>query len=354
MPQALAEMWEEHLQIPMIDAHFHVHASLARDDLFENLEDIIDACGLSAINVVSTTGVGMLNENLVTALCKHMYPSRVYGFAGLHHQLPGVAPESVNLAQQAELLIELGFDGFKMLEGKPSYRKLMRYGLDDQAFDGFYSVLESCGMPLVMHVADPWRGDAPPAEMQQVYSEAENVVRKHPSLNVIFAHFHFLSHCLKRAAELLEAWPNVSLDLTPGQEMYINFSKDPDKTREFFVTYQDRIILGTDNHGEPRDFGPGAPLEYWPVYKLIALRNFLETDRHFRGWHEDLRGIALDPPVLEKIYLRNFQARAGASPRPLDVDVATQQCETLIERARKYAIVHEILPELRLFLERVP
>jgi hypothetical protein len=38
----------------------------------------------------------------------------------------------------------------------------------------------------------------------------------------------------------------VFFDLTPGAEMYFNFSSRLGEVRDFFLRYQDRLIYGTD------------------------------------------------------------------------------------------------------------
>lgn len=339
--------------IPIIDGHFHMLADIEQQHLFTRIPAIWRACGLRAANVLSVSAGGPLNQNMAAALAKALYPDRCYAFAGLHYSLPAVAPKQIDLGGQAKTLFEIGFDGFKMIEGKPSVREQLGVALDDPVYDEYYSFLESEALPLVFHVADPWSGGEPPEAIARVYSEAENVLQRFPGLHIIFAHFYFMGHHLDRAAELLETYPSICFDLTPGPGMYTHFSVNPEKSREFFIRYQDRIVFGTDNHGEARSFGPGAPLEYWPVFKMIAMRTFLETDRTFTAWHNELHGIALERDVLEKIYHGNFVRLAGASPKKLDIGLTLQHGNRILALAREYGIVHEVLPELRRFMDKI-
>jgi predicted TIM-barrel fold metal-dependent hydrolase len=353
-PDELPELLRRFQPIPITDGHFHMHADLRYPDPVDNLMSVIQACGVQAVSVVSTAALqNRMNENLVTALCKALYPDRVYAFGGLHYHLPVVPQKYIDLGQQARLLVELGFDGFKMLEGKPTIRKQTGYALNDKIYDGYYGFLQETGIPVTFHVADPWEGNVPRAEIQNVYDEAMDVLQKYRGMKITFAHFFFYSHILDRAAELFDMYPSITFDLTPGPAMYSHFSKNPDKTRDFFIKYQDRIVFGTDNHGEPRSFGPGAPLEYWPVYKMIAMRTFLETDAVFRAWHSDLRGIALDAEVLEKIYQKNYQSYAGEKPNHLHVEKVVTECERILDLAEKYAIIHDLLPEVRILIQRL-
>ncbi len=70
---------------------------------------------------------------------------------------------------------------------------------------------------------------------------------KHPRLNATLAHFFFLSEYRDRVEEILEKYPNVKFDLTPGWEMYIAFSKDTEGWHDFFEKYSERILFGTDS-----------------------------------------------------------------------------------------------------------
>jgi len=135
-----------------------------------------------------------------------------------------------------------------------------------------------------------------------------HVLERHPKLQVIFAHFHFLSADLPRAAALMDRFPNVCFDLTPGTEMYPNFSKRPDETRDFFLKYQDRIILGSD-------FMSGGDTS--PV---VLVRQFLETDGEFthQNLAQPVQGIALPTDSLKRIYAGNYRRITSPKPRPLD------------------------------------
>lgn len=357
---ALAKRFVEgkHAGLPVVDGHFHLMSEVIRTDFVANLQEIMRACRVEAVAIASTTASrGQLAGNMMAALAKAAYPNQVYIFGGLHHHLPAVPEERINLADQAEKLMRVGFDGIKMIEGKPSVRGELGYPLDAPIYDEYYAYLEAERIPLLFHVGDPisfWEGiykDARIPGREELYQEVDRVLAHFPNLRVIFAHFYFMSEDLERAARFLDQYPEVSLDLTPHPGMYVDFALVPDKAREFFIKYQDRIIFGTDNHGEDRDFAPGAPLEYWPVYKVAVMRAFLETDGEFPGWHHALRGIALEPEVLAKIYRGNLTRYVGKRPAPLDVGLIIEECERVLALARRYAIVHRILPEVRRFMQ---
>jgi predicted TIM-barrel fold metal-dependent hydrolase len=140
---------------------------------------------------------------------------------------------------------------------------------------------------------------------------------------VVFAHFFFLSADLERAAAFLDRWPSVCFDITPGSEMYHNFSKRPAEWREFFVRYQDRILFGTDNTAHTGD------QIKWAAQNVERVRGFLETKTAFSG-----PGLALPQDVLERVYHGTFERVFGATPRPLDMAGLVAYGAVMLEHAR--------------------
>ena len=114
-----------------------------------------------------------------------------------------------------------------------------------------YSFLEEKGTPVNMHVNDPrtfWENgnyDSFVPSYDEIYTEAIEMLDKFPKLNIVFPHF-FLSDNPKEAERIMDTYQNVRFDLTPGVEMYRNFSKDIEYRRRFFTKYRKRILFGTD------------------------------------------------------------------------------------------------------------
>jgi hypothetical protein len=109
--------------------------------------------------------------------------------------------------------------------------------------------------------------------------------------------------------------------------MYLNFSANPEKARDFFIKYQDRIIFGTDIGARAllADREAGIQVEE-SLARVEVIRGFLEHDGPFQLTHQGFlfggreavfQGIDLPEEVLNKIYWRNFETFAGAAPRPL-------------------------------------
>jgi predicted TIM-barrel fold metal-dependent hydrolase len=249
----------------VIDCHFHAYAGI---DCGVFIKDLIGKSGLSAIGIASIPKALAHSEHFYNSeafkLKKEM-PDKVYLFGGLDYTDKSYLEGKVDFTGQARKLFEAGADGMKMLEGKPNARKALGIPLDSSIFDSYYSYMEEKSYPIIMHVADPetfWDPDKAPEiskkrgwfwgdgtfpEKEQLYREAEAVLEKFPKLKIIFAHFYFLSADINRASKFLDKWKNVSFDITPGWEMYDNFTGKSVEWREFFINYQDRLIFGTDN-----------------------------------------------------------------------------------------------------------
>ncbi len=302
----------------IIDCHFHAYAG---QDCGVFIKALIGKSGLSAIGIASIPKALAHSEhfyNTEAFKLKKEMPNKVYLFGGLDYTDKSYREGKVDFSEQARKLFEAGADGMKMLEGKPNARKALGIPLDSSIFDSYYSYMEKKSYPIIMHVADPetfWDPDKEPeiskkrgwfwgdgtfSEKEQLYREAEAVLEKFPKLKIAFAHFYFLSADIKRASKFLDKWNNVSFDITPGWEMYDNFTGKSVEWREFFINYQDRLIFGTDNtpplkntHEEQLDCC---------IKTINKIRDFLETDRAMLCGC----GLKLGNKVLEKIYYGNF------------------------------------------------
>jgi len=328
------------VEIPLIDGHTHCFSP----EVAEVLVDVMEKCKLRAFNVcgiVCRGGESIIQNHLALTL-KLRHPGKVYACGGLRYKLPAQTKANFDPLGQAKRLIELGFDGIKMIEGKPTAYEFLGIAMNDPVYDEYYGWLEEKQVPVVFHVADPetfWdRSKIPPhfLEMgwcyddgtyptkEQLYSEVDDVLERFPRLRLIFAHFYFLSGDADRADRFLERWENVSFDITPGMEMYGNFSRDPGRWKDFFTKHRERIVFGTDNicsvdEGERNE----------AVAKIRNMRRFLETTDEFTFGRYDVKGLGLDEAVLAKIYHENFGRYFGDAPREVDRQKATDFCRQL-------------------------
>jgi predicted TIM-barrel fold metal-dependent hydrolase len=145
-----------------------------------------------------------------------------------------------------------------------------------------------------------WVYDESHPTHKRLYESAETVLKKYPKLNIALAHFGFYSENIDRAFELMEAYPNLKMDITPALNIYKELSAVHDKAEEFFRKYNDRIIFGTDAvnvlEGESRSYND---------VKNAVTSHFLagEGERNIEGRYT--YGLNLPEEILENIYYNN-------------------------------------------------
>ncbi len=351
---------ERYDDLPLTDCHVHMRGDMVS---VENLHGVMDACGYDAMALmcIALRDDRGLKTSLLGLLFKALYPGKVYAFGGLRHPESGDVPDARPYAEQARHLVEMGCDGIKLIEGKPTIRKMLGRPLDDPRYDDFYSYLEEESVPVLFHVADPesfWDPElAPPSAhergwfygdgtftgKEELYAEVESVLAKHPNLRVVFAHFYFLSADLDRLERFLADHPNASIDITPGSEMYADFSAQVDRARDFFIDHADRILFGTDIMG---GWSPDPGLGQREKARVADMRRFLESDDEFGWWGHELHGIALPREDLAAIYAGNFRRWAGERPQPVHMPDVLAECgrlEDLTRDAGLSEIAHDLV-----------
>jgi predicted TIM-barrel fold metal-dependent hydrolase len=331
-------------KMPVVDCHTHfLDPKRVRDIL-----KVISIVGFNKVALLSLVDETKVNYNPEALLIKAQYPELFYAFGSLDYFSCFKGGESLPLPEQVDLMENIGFDGVKMVEGKPSVRKLLGIRFDSSFYEGYFERLEKRHVPLLFHVADPeefwdpekvpswareqgWFYDSTYPTKANLYEEVSNVLDKHSNLRVIFAHFYFLSGDIDAAYTFLDRYKNVFLDITPGIEMYYNFSNNHTSWRDFFIKYQDRILFGTDASSE-QDVESA-------IARIWFVRNFLEMDSKFnlpsesdnllKGPEETFTGLGLPETVLEKIYHNNFTNLVGCVPKKIKPDLAIEECYRL-------------------------
>ena len=340
----------------IIDGHVHYAHYSYQDSLMA----VMDEAGMEKLAVVCTPDEARLSLVPDALLLKAAYPDRIYLFGGLDISPLFITPEICGevFAHYVDVLLGMGADGIKMIEGKVQMRKMLPIpDFDAPIYAPYWEKMAETQTPLVFHVNDPeefwdaekvpdWAremgwfyGDGTYVNNEAQYRQVLNVLERLPDLNVTFAHFFFLSAQLDRLAGYFDRFPNMHVDLTPGIEMYFNFASNPDKTRDFFIKYQDRIVYGTDIGARAllRDRAAGIEQEE-SLARIEVVRRFLETEGPFRLSHQGFlfggkdavfRGIHLPEDVLDKIYFRNFERFAGEKPHTLQPEAIVEECQRL-------------------------
>lgn len=335
----------------VIDGHVHLRSMADEASILA----IREATGIARMALVSIQNPAQGSGLAQSLYLKARRPELFFVFAGLNHagKLSGGRVKAPGLAEQVEGLVEMGCDGIKMIEGKPTFRQRLNIPATDPYFADYWDRVEALGLPIVWHVNDPeefWDADKIPGwakernwgygagdvQKEQLYAEVDEVLAQHAGLKIILAHFYFLSADLARAGRFFDQHPNVHFDLAPGVEMLYNLSRDPGASRDFVIRYADRIVFGSDLFSN-------QTVEQGRVRAGLVFR-WLESDDTFRvppeadfllGPPQDgvIRGMSLPDDVLTKIYHDNFCRLAGERPKPLNVGRAIAECGRLAEIA---------------------
>lgn len=338
--------------LPICDSHVHVTYSMPLAKTAAMLRGYADYFGLARIALLAlphSVRSSLTDPSnplkclyLKSLLNAEAEDRKVHAFGGLFHFFDGRDTPDGFLRQVSDLYA-MGFDGMKILLGKPELRKRLGVPLDDPLFDPFYSFCEKVRFPVTMHLGDPesyWlpqNDGRPPAcgegcpTLGRLRAETEGILHKHPSLDLVLCHFYFIADDCEAADRFLTSHPTVSFDLTPGSEMYAGFTKHPDEWRDFFRRHRRRILFGTDtdNWAAPRT---AEGYEHNFSYPFNLVRNALESPLPFRFEDADLgllEPLFADEETLRAVYSENFIRRMG-EPAKIDRARASLAADTLL------------------------
>ncbi|MCQ2771078.1 MAG: amidohydrolase family protein [Clostridia bacterium] len=287
--------------------------------------DLQKEYGYESSNFLSVEGMDDAAQNALAIYFKLLNPNN-YAMGGFHYRF------DYDFAKEAKTLYDLGLDGMKMIENKPTERKRLGYAQDDERYDEFYSWAEKNNIPLLFHVNDPafnwdpdncpqWArdagcfyGDGTYVSYEQILQETCNMLDKYPNLNICIAHFFFLSDNEPKIRELMTKHKNLKIDITAGTEMYYEFDAYPDLWRKFFIDFSDRIFFGTDN------CYPAGEYDTKIAHEINALeRDYLTRNDVFPLWDRTIQGGGYSDVVVQKIAETNFRDFAGQTPRKLNI-----------------------------------
>lgn len=329
------------------DSHVHVDNSNP-----EKLIQMADHFGYEKLCAQGIPCCGNRINNLECLAVKALAPGRAYAYGGMVYA-PDLVPTRESHEKQLRLLMDAGFDGWKILESKPSVYRRLRLPLDSDAFDGAFSMAEAEGVPVTWHAGDPatfWDEKTAPEfavkyhwlcvgegfpSLTTIYTQVENVLARHPGLRATLAHLYFTSDDRPHAERLLDRYKNLCFDITPGSEMYFAFMEDREGWRKFFEKYRFKLVYGTDMVDGEDDvvFGSQDAITEFVLSALMKNERF--SVHGFGG-----TGLGLSEDVLRPLMAENFDRIAGPKPKEISKSGLNAYCEWLMphldadERAR--------------------
>lgn len=300
-----------------IDFHIHPSKNISVEESAAFMREMCARLGYEGVGIMATVlnSAGAFPNGNEYAMELHRLLPGSTVFAALHHDR--------DFVEQAKEYMAAGFDGIKLLEGKPTQYRFYGYGFEHPRFDEFFAWAEKKQVPIVLHNNDPlvhwdrekispsafakgWYYDEAMPTQEHFFRVLEDVLDRHPLLKMAIAHMGFYSNDLPRAEKLMEKCPNLCLDLTPALIIYHELSETPAETEAFFRKYHDRLIFGTD-----------ASSDLTGSARALNDKKILVTDCFFFGteskdigeWH--IVPIHLEPYMLENIYYNNAMRFIG-------------------------------------------
>ena len=144
----------------------------------------------------------------------------------------------------------------------------------------------------------------------------------HPKLKFVGAHLASLEWSVEEIARFLDAYPNATVDLAARMTQVQYQSKtNYNKVRRFFITYQDRILYGTDLTEEeptameraqnppavPGQFAAEADAFWRSDWRYLATAG----RQRIEAINTQVTGLALPKSVIDKIYYANARRVFG-------------------------------------------
>ena len=332
---------------PFADAHIHI-GNVRRGDFdfpFKMLNLLADI-GVTDLNLLAYMPFSNIVQNLEALYLKSAFSRSKIRVFGTFHEAD--IYKDIPYAEQLDKLIELGCDGVKFIQMKPDRIKALGKTLDDPSYDEALTKMERQGIPAIIHSGDPtyfwdlsrmkpsqiergWyygdKGYMPPDE---IYRADFRMLEKHPDLKVVFAHLFFLSEDIEEARRVLLRYPNVKYDLAPGWQMFLDFSKNIEAWREFFIEFSDRILFGTDSSdGKIVNAELNAD-----VYSVLTHDRSDFVSFKYYGHLADageirIKGLELPEEVVGKICYRNFIDLVGEDPRPVNIPLLKSEAKKM-------------------------
>lgn len=304
-------------RFPVIDYHNHLDAQ----DPAEVLK-IMDACDIEhTVNITMKVG----DEAIEQIERYRSFDARRFSTIGWMDWSGADSPDFCSFIrltmERLDRLVSKGIVGFKFwkdlgLTVRDASGELIR--VDDERLAPIFDRLGSLGMPVMVHIGDPAAFFLPIDANNERYEELvahpdwgffgaqygkdallqqrDRVFKRHPQTTFVGAHIAENSEDLHRVSAMLDACPNVLVDISARAS---ELGRQPYSARKFFLRYADRILFGADLVPEVE------------MYRLYY--RFLETDDEYfeypthasRQGRWNIYGLDLPEDVLRKVYREN-------------------------------------------------
>jgi len=265
-----------------------------------DIEEFLKAAGCLGISKIVFLPTGLspdnqgyeANQERLIKEIKQRYPEKVIAFCTIDES----DPEAAEIVEQC---LKDVAEGLKLIGGHPEFYD---EPLNSENMYRVYQKAAEYGVPVLLHgsiITIPELKD----QLDQVYSDFPEVT---------FIHAHYGSTImnginLDQIAELLDKHPNLYIDLSMGggiARYHYYFRLDLAKVKDFVITYQDRILFGSDiilNRSSYKDFD-------WLYQRIRCDIDLHEQKEYIPAFGDEgvlQPGFNLDKDVLRKLYYEN-------------------------------------------------
>jgi hypothetical protein len=203
--------------------------------------------------------------------------------------------------------------------------------LDDPRLAPIFKFLVQNGIPLIGHNGEPrdcwlpldkmtfsksYYGSHPEYHMYlhpeypsyEAHIQArDNLLEKYPDLKFVGAHLGSLEWSLEELAKRLDRFPNMRVDLSRITNLQLHTLNDREKTRNFFIKYQDRLVYGTDKAINSSTDSAGLSKNIHDAWVRDWIF-FVTDDQITLPGFGNLSGLKLPVDVIDKIYYKNAKS----------------------------------------------
>jgi predicted TIM-barrel fold metal-dependent hydrolase len=305
-----------HAKFPFIDVHSH-HWRMGEQDL-SILAGQMDSLNMGIIVNLSGRNSQVL-KGIVHNVDSQGYSNRMVSFTNINFESIDESDWEEETLKQIDYEVSIGSRGLKIYKSQGMYNndsKGQRIALTHPKLRAVWSHCGELGIPVIIHAADPaqfwqphdslnerWlelktrpgrkREADDPAPFETIIGELFDIIRAHPSTTFIAAHFAWHANDLKALSKLLDEMPNMYIETGA---IIAELGRQPRMAKQFFETYQDRILFGKDAYN---------PDEYHTYFRVLETED--EYFPYYKRYHAfwKMYGLGLSDEVLKKVYYKN-------------------------------------------------
>jgi predicted TIM-barrel fold metal-dependent hydrolase len=312
-------------KFPFIDVHNHQRR--ATPERLDQIVKDMDALNMRVM-VNLSGGTGEALKTMVKAM-KGRHPDRFVVFANLNFAGVDDPDYGQRAAAQLERDVQNGAQGLKIFKNfgmdlKDKHGK--RIHVDDPRFDPVWQTCARLKVPVLIHTGEPapffepqdkynerwlelkqFPSRARPSERydswKTIMGEQHNLFAKHPQTTFINAHLGWLGGDLGELGRLMDRLPNMHTEIGA---VLAELGRQPRFARQWFIKYQDRVMMGKDTW---------APEEYHVYFRVLETAD--EYFDYYRKRHAfwKMYGLSLPDDVLKKVYYKNALRVVPGIPR---------------------------------------